>query len=82
MPAFDQALLRLEDALGLELVLPHTHGVRINEACLAREGGEAGGLEVLVTLRADGSLVIDNDGDLEALERSASAVWQALLARA
>jgi dephospho-CoA kinase len=32
--------------------------------------------------RARSDYVIDNDGDLEALERSASAVWQALLARA
>jgi dephospho-CoA kinase len=32
--------------------------------------------------RARSDYVIDNDGDLEALERSASEVWQALLARA
>jgi dephospho-CoA kinase len=32
--------------------------------------------------RARSDYVIDNDGDLEALERSASAVWQALVARA
>jgi dephospho-CoA kinase len=32
--------------------------------------------------RARSDYVIDNDGDLEALERPASAVWQALLARA
>jgi dephospho-CoA kinase len=32
--------------------------------------------------RAGSDYVIDNDGDLEALERSASMVWQALLARA
>ena len=32
--------------------------------------------------RKRSDFVIDNDGDLEALERSASAVWQALLARA
>jgi dephospho-CoA kinase len=32
--------------------------------------------------RRRSDFVIDNDGDLEALERSASGVWQALLARA
>ena len=32
--------------------------------------------------RSRSDFVIDNDGDLEALERSAQAVWQALLARA
>jgi dephospho-CoA kinase len=32
--------------------------------------------------RGRSDYVIDNDGDLEALERSAAAVWQALLARA
>jgi dephospho-CoA kinase len=32
--------------------------------------------------RKRSDFVIDNDGDLEALERSASTVWQALLARA
>ena len=32
--------------------------------------------------RARSDYVIDNDGDLEALERSATAVWQALLVRA
>jgi dephospho-CoA kinase len=32
--------------------------------------------------RGRSDFVIDNDGDLAALERSASAVWQALLARA
>jgi dephospho-CoA kinase len=32
--------------------------------------------------RARSDYVIDNDRDLEALERSASAVWRALLARA
>jgi dephospho-CoA kinase len=32
--------------------------------------------------RARSDYVIDNDGDLAALERSASAVWRALLARA
>ena len=32
--------------------------------------------------RARSDYVIDNDGDLEALERSATVVWQALLVRA
>ena len=32
--------------------------------------------------RARSRFVIDNDGDLAALERAASAVWQALVARA
>jgi dephospho-CoA kinase len=32
--------------------------------------------------RGRSDYVVDNEGDLEALERSASAVWQALLARA
>ena len=32
--------------------------------------------------RARSTYVIDNDGDLAALERAAAAVWAALLARA
>ena len=32
--------------------------------------------------RARSDYVIDNDGDLAALERAASEVWRALLARA
>jgi dephospho-CoA kinase len=32
--------------------------------------------------RAGSDYVIDNDGDLAALERAASAVWKALIARA
>jgi dephospho-CoA kinase len=32
--------------------------------------------------RARSDYVIDNDGDLSALERAAATVWQSLLARA
>ena len=38
--------------------------------------------EVTAQKRARSDYVIDNDGDLAALERAAAAVWQALLARA
>ena len=82
-------LFEADDPTGFDAIVLVDAPETVRRARLAERGLSAGEAERLMAAqqpaadkRAGSDYVIDNSGDLTALEQSARAVWQALLARA
>ena len=82
-------LFEADDPTGFDAIVLVDAPEAVRRARLAKRGLPAGEAERLMAAqqpaadkRARSEYVIDNSGDLTALEQSARAVWQALLARA